>query len=144
MLPDRLIGSGPETYIADMATIRIVIRQRPDEPAARFSSKSGLICRLGNRNGHEPALALSGECQAGADVFERQLREIGQDFRFVHARCEVREDIADGNACPAHAWLAEPDLGVDDNSVSGSPCPKIRPGRCPDQGCPSTGSSTVS
>ena len=56
----------------------------PTRRAARFSSKSSLAGCSGRRDTHNPALALGGERQAGADVLAGELREVREDLVLAH------------------------------------------------------------
>src|SRR5689334_17072971 len=90
----------------------------------RFSSKSrrgagtggGRRCALRGGNAHEPALAVSREGQARADVLAGQLRKVGEDLGLTHPAGEVGQDVPDGEPGASDARLAEADLGVDDDA----------------------------
>jgi hypothetical protein len=49
--------------------------------AARFSSKSRRSDCSGSRTAHDPALALGGKRQAGADVLASELRKVREVAR---------------------------------------------------------------
>src|SRR2546428_14011907 len=64
----------------------------------RLSSKSSLVGCSGSRTAHNPSFALGGERQACANIVTRQLREVSEDVVLAHSRCEVRENVSDGDA----------------------------------------------
>src|SRR6266849_5543432 len=55
------------------------------------------------------------ERQACADVLAGKLRKVSQDLVLAHTGRKVGQDIANRDARSAHARLAEPNLGVDDD-----------------------------
>ena len=64
-------------------------------PSAVIGSDQGEVSR---RNRDQFAFAVGREGQAGFKVFRRKVREIGQNFRFGHARSQIVEDFVNRNA----------------------------------------------
>ena len=67
----------------------------------------------------KPALALGGESKALEHILVGELREAGQEFRLGRARCEMTQDLADGQSGSLHARLAEADARVDGDAGKG-------------------------
>jgi hypothetical protein len=70
----------------------------------RAASKRGLC--------HEPALDVSGEGQAGANVFRLQKGEVGQDLLLRHTRGKIAQNVIDGNPHSPDARLSAPHVGI--------------------------------
>jgi len=62
--------------------------------------------------------AVGGEGEAGANVLPSKLREVGEDLVLAHAARKVREHVTDRDSRPADDGLAEPDGGVDGDTVA--------------------------
>ena len=63
----------------------------------------------GSGNACEPAFAVRGKCQAGANVITRQLGEVGKNRFLTHAARKVSKYIrGDG-----HALVTSPDFSQD-------------------------------
>ena len=53
-------------------------------------------------------LAIRRESQGGVDVFCREFREIGEDFRIAHAGSQPAENIIDGDPHMTDAGFPPP------------------------------------
>lgn len=51
-------------------------------------------------------LSLGGECQAGLDVFLREIGKVVKNFRGSHARSQVRQNVVDGDSHASNARTA--------------------------------------
>ena len=82
-------------------------RSRPD-PGPDGATGSGRGEASLRRGRDELSLSVSRERQARSDVLASEIGEIAKDLRLRHARCEVFEDVVDGDAQAADARLPAP------------------------------------
>ena len=63
------------------------------------------------------SFAFCREGQASANVGLGEVGKVGQNLRLTHSSGQIAQNVVDGNAQPANAWLAATLAGVDRNDL---------------------------
>jgi len=79
-----------------------------------------------SRTAEGPTLPFGGVGQARPDVVPRQLRKVPNDLVFRHPARQVAEHVADGDAGPPDAGLAEPNVRVNRDALERTHTPSLR------------------
>src|SRR5438552_6347823 len=88
---------------------------------------SGRTVTSRGRNGHELALPVGGEREAGADILSGQVREVLQDLLLRHPRGEIFQDVRHRDPQSPNAGLAETLSGLDGDPGAPVHAVKVRP-----------------
>jgi len=119
VLQDCSIGRATQAAQADVGRVWKDVSERSDKPSREILvEEQRAHARLGGGQRDGTSLASRGEREGGADVIGRERRVLSDDLRLTHATSKEAENIADRNACAAHARLAEANAGIDDDAVT--------------------------